>query len=173
VPSLTRTSANHIGDEIRSRQLKQGQLTYSVSYISELVLISTKTRSTCVFWNVLCICYHCFCLLWPPCVADADIIFLPCGFFYLLFTARRSYARAVSGVVILSVRLSAIKYQSANQLCIVDIVRKKFKTRSGETVRLVDLLNEGVRRSEQKLIEKGRDKVRPREDRCFDIWGLF
>jgi len=21
--------------------------------------------------------------LWPPCVADADIIFLPCGFFYL------------------------------------------------------------------------------------------
>jgi len=21
---------------------------------------------------------------WPPCVADADIIFLPCGFFYLL-----------------------------------------------------------------------------------------
>jgi len=23
--------------------------------------------------------------LWPPCVADADIIFLPCGFFYLSF----------------------------------------------------------------------------------------
>jgi len=23
-------------------------------------------------------------LLWPPCVADSDIIFLPCGFFYLL-----------------------------------------------------------------------------------------
>jgi len=22
--------------------------------------------------------------LWPPCVADADIVFLPCGFFYLL-----------------------------------------------------------------------------------------
>ena len=37
--------------------------------------------------------------------------------------------------------------------------RKKFKTRSGETVRLVDLLNEGIRRSEQKLMEKGRDKV--------------
>ena len=41
----------------------------------------------------------------------------------------------------------------------MDVFRKKFKTRSGETVRLVDLLNEGVRRSEQKLIEKGRDKV--------------
>jgi len=24
--------------------------------------------------------------LWPPCVADADIIFLPCGFFYLLLS---------------------------------------------------------------------------------------
>ena len=24
----------------------------------------------------------CGCLLWPPCVADADIIFLPCGFFF-------------------------------------------------------------------------------------------
>jgi len=23
-------------------------------------------------------------LLWPPCVADADIIFLPCGFFFCL-----------------------------------------------------------------------------------------
>lgn len=37
--------------------------------------------------------------------------------------------------------------------------RKKFKTRSGDTVRLVDLLDEGIRRSELKLIEKGRDKV--------------
>jgi len=28
--------------------------------------------------------------LWPPCVADADIIFLPCGYFlYLLFSFRR------------------------------------------------------------------------------------
>jgi len=26
-------------------------------------------------------------LLWPPCVADADIIFLPCGFFYLIFSS--------------------------------------------------------------------------------------
>ena len=24
-------------------------------------------------------------LLWPPCVADADIIFLPCGFFLFFF----------------------------------------------------------------------------------------
>ena len=25
------------------------------------------------------------CLLWPPCVADVDIIFLPCGFFLSIF----------------------------------------------------------------------------------------
>lgn len=37
--------------------------------------------------------------------------------------------------------------------------RKKFKTRSGETVRLVDLLEEGLKRSMDKLKEKERDKV--------------
>ncbi|XP_046394302.1 arginine--tRNA ligase, cytoplasmic [Ischnura elegans] len=37
--------------------------------------------------------------------------------------------------------------------------KKKFKTRSGETVRLVALLDEGVRRSKEKLLEKERDKV--------------
>jgi len=26
-------------------------------------------------------------LLWPPCVADADIILLPCGFYLLFFLA--------------------------------------------------------------------------------------
>lgn len=36
--------------------------------------------------------------------------------------------------------------------------KKKFKTRSGETVRLADLLNEGLERALQKLKEKGRDK---------------
>ncbi|CAG0917413.1 unnamed protein product [Notodromas monacha] len=35
---------------------------------------------------------------------------------------------------------------------------KKFKTRSGDTVRLADLLLEGVRRAEEKLKEKGRDQ---------------
>lgn len=37
--------------------------------------------------------------------------------------------------------------------------KKKFKTRSGDTVRLVDLLNEGLQRSEEKLKEKDRDKA--------------
>eukprot|EP00794_Sanderia_malayensis_P007073 gene7073-7870_t len=36
--------------------------------------------------------------------------------------------------------------------------KKKFKTRSGDTVRLLDLLDEGIRRAEEKLKEKGRDK---------------
>uniref|UniRef100_A0A1I8P1I0 Probable arginine--tRNA ligase, cytoplasmic n=1 Tax=Stomoxys calcitrans TaxID=35570 RepID=A0A1I8P1I0_STOCA len=36
---------------------------------------------------------------------------------------------------------------------------KKFKTRSGESVKLSDLLDEGLKRSLDKLIEKERDKV--------------
>ncbi|VDN12285.1 unnamed protein product [Dibothriocephalus latus] len=44
--------------------------------------------------------------------------------------------------------------------------RKKFKTRSGSTVKLVDLLNEGVERSLAKLKEKRRDKeLTPKEQR--------
>jgi arginyl-tRNA synthetase len=37
--------------------------------------------------------------------------------------------------------------------------KKKFKTRSGDTVRLVDLLDEGLKRAKDKLLEKERDKV--------------
>ncbi|XP_032995734.1 arginine--tRNA ligase, cytoplasmic [Lacerta agilis] len=37
--------------------------------------------------------------------------------------------------------------------------KKKFKTRSGDTVRLIDLLQEGLKRSMDKLKEKDRDKV--------------
>lgn len=40
------------------------------------------------------------------------------------------------------------------------LCRKKFKTRSGDTVRLMDLLEEGLKRSMDKLKEKERDKVR-------------
>lgn len=42
----------------------------------------------------------------------------------------------------------------------VCLFRKKFKTRSGDTVRLMDLLDEGLKRSMDKLKEKDRDKVR-------------
>lgn len=41
-----------------------------------------------------------------------------------------------------------------------NLPRKKFKTRSGETVRLMDLLDEGLKRSMDKLKEKERDQVR-------------
>lgn len=37
--------------------------------------------------------------------------------------------------------------------------KKKFKTRSGDTVRLLDLLDEGLKRALDKLKEKERDKV--------------
>lgn len=36
--------------------------------------------------------------------------------------------------------------------------KKKFKTRSGDTVKLADLLDEGIKRAGDKLREKGRDK---------------
>ncbi|KAM7534653.1 hypothetical protein Aperf_G00000108497 [Anoplocephala perfoliata] len=42
--------------------------------------------------------------------------------------------------------------------------RKKFKTRSGDTVKLVSLLDEGVERVRKKLIEKGRDKELTEEE---------
>lgn len=41
--------------------------------------------------------------------------------------------------------------------------KKKFKTRSGETVRLLDLLSEGVKRATEKLIEKGRETAMSEE----------
>lgn len=37
--------------------------------------------------------------------------------------------------------------------------KKKFKTRSGDTVRLLDLLDEGLKRSLDKLTQKEREKV--------------
>ena len=37
--------------------------------------------------------------------------------------------------------------------------KKKFKTRSGDTVRLIDLLDEGLERALARLKEKERDKV--------------
>ncbi|KAL0994432.1 hypothetical protein UPYG_G00122230 [Umbra pygmaea] len=42
--------------------------------------------------------------------------------------------------------------------------KKKFKTRSGDTVRLMDLLDEGLKRSMDKLKEKERDKVLSAEE---------
>uniref|UniRef100_A0A8C7N276 Arginine--tRNA ligase, cytoplasmic n=1 Tax=Oncorhynchus kisutch TaxID=8019 RepID=A0A8C7N276_ONCKI len=42
--------------------------------------------------------------------------------------------------------------------------KKKFKTRSGDTVRLMDLLDEGLKRSMDKLKEKDRDKVLSTEE---------
>ncbi len=37
--------------------------------------------------------------------------------------------------------------------------RKKFRSREGDTVRLVDLLDEGLQKAHSRLIEKGRHKV--------------
>ena len=45
--------------------------------------------------------------------------------------------------------------------------RKKFKTRSGDTVRLVDLLDEGLRRAKEKLAEKEKDKPKDKQGRSM------
>ncbi|KAL3266973.1 hypothetical protein HHI36_011122 [Cryptolaemus montrouzieri] len=42
--------------------------------------------------------------------------------------------------------------------------KKKFKTRSGDTVRLIDLLDEGLRRAKDKLNEKDRHSVLTEEE---------
>lgn len=42
--------------------------------------------------------------------------------------------------------------------------KKKFKTRSGDTVRLIDLLDEGLKRALDKLKEKEREKVLTKEE---------
>lgn len=42
--------------------------------------------------------------------------------------------------------------------------KKKFKTRSGDTVKLADLMDEGLKRSMEKLLEKGRDKDLTKEE---------
>merc|ERR1719461_1827035 len=42
--------------------------------------------------------------------------------------------------------------------------KKKFKTRSGDTVRLVELLDEGLKRTKDKLLEKEREKVLNEEE---------
>lgn len=42
--------------------------------------------------------------------------------------------------------------------------KKKFKSRSSETVRLVDLLDEGLKRAKEKLVEKERDKALTQEE---------
>ncbi|XP_072517868.1 arginine--tRNA ligase, cytoplasmic [Salminus brasiliensis] len=55
--------------------------------------------------------------------------------------------------------------------------KKKFKTRSGDTVRLMDLLEEGLKRSMDKLKEKERDKVLTPEEltqaQCAVAYGCI
>ena len=61
-------------------------LTQSIN--QPVIVIVTKTkckelsdRRRLFVWHIS----RCETLLWPPCIADADIIFLPCGF-YLIFS---------------------------------------------------------------------------------------
>jgi len=70
--------------------------------------------------------------------------------FDLVFDAARMIGWAKAG-------LSRIEHAGFGVVLGED--KKKFKTRSGETVRLVDLLDEGIARSKDKLMKNERDKV--------------
>jgi len=66
------------------------ELTFTRQRLASLpvVLLVSLSCLQCVTWADHChqlnhITYIESSLLWPPCVADADIIFLPCGFFLL------------------------------------------------------------------------------------------
>ena len=50
--------------------------------------------------------------------------------------------------------------------------RKKFKTRSGDTVRLVDLLDEGLKRAKEKLADKEKDKPKDKQG-CWEPLNMF
>ena len=51
------------------------------------------------------------------------------------------------------------RLQFQTTVCFFSSFRKKFKTRAGDTIRLVDLLDEGLKRALDKLKEKERDQV--------------
>jgi len=51
----------------------------------------SRMRTDAYLFSIICtVVSHCGILtrlgdlLWPPCVADADIIFVPCGFFFFI-----------------------------------------------------------------------------------------
>lgn len=69
---------------------------------------------------------------------------LPCAFFLSLLGTRQR------------VEVFCLLCRWSFWLC---VFRKKFKTRSGDTVRLIDLLEEGLKRAMDKLKDKERDKV--------------
>jgi len=51
--------------------------------------------------------------------------------------------------------------------------KKKFKTRSGDTVRLTDLLDEGLRRADEKLKEKKREDVSALKVLPIWLWTFY
>ena len=68
-----------LGDPIWHLSSSSGVPT-SVSELLSVLLYFTFSGSLSNVYNFI---LSCIVFLWPPCVADADIIFLPCGFFLL------------------------------------------------------------------------------------------
>jgi len=67
--------------------------------------------------------------LWPPCVADADIIFLPCDFFLSIFFIPRlissglrldAYHTSTHGVALVRIYIAGLKCAASGSLEIQD-----------------------------------------------------
>ena len=63
------------------------------------------------------------------------------------------------GVVLGEDKWDSTHFSTLHIIIPLVFIRKKFKTRSGDSVRLKDLLDEGLERSLARLQEKERDKV--------------
>ena len=72
---------------IASRKRSSSDADYNIDFVIHGYFISFLKVFNCIINSILQ--PHCDCqlslavLLWPPCVADADIIFSSCGFFFL------------------------------------------------------------------------------------------
>ena len=65
-------------------QLGLSYIVIFLIHVSFLCLVSVG--QLCAFLHATAILRHIYFLLWPPCVADADIIFLSCFFFFFFFS---------------------------------------------------------------------------------------
>ena len=60
------------------------KFTIVISSPSEFLVLVSSTVSFVVLFVLSNFMFYCFTTFMADCVVDADIIFLPCGFFYLL-----------------------------------------------------------------------------------------
>ena len=106
-----------------------------VENVFEFTFVNDVIRPTCFERTLLCRA-----LLWPPCVADADIIFLPCSFYLLLsssisfsysspnLSGRRLdvYHTSTHGVALVRISNAGLKCAARGSLKIQDAKNRRF-----------------------------------------------